>query len=202
MAAEAHVNGIPASVPPAGRRPRMAGWAAVTVAWAIALTGGVLGVAALTDSPSPPAQSSPQPVRGLGLADRVVTSFGTISVDTVQKMVGPTGAMHIVVPPGQLPIQVYVTLNNLQRRSLVFREDWFRLVGARTAYSVGWSTKIPPLEGLSTKRVLLRFAVAPGARLPRLEFRDPAGGRKPIRVDLGETRNLVIFNPATHQHGG
>ena len=109
--------------------------------------------------------------------------------------------MHLTVPPGQLPVQVFVTLNNLQRRPLVFREDWFRLVGARVSYAAGWSTKIPPLDALSTKRVLLRFVIAPGARLPRLEYRDPAG-RTPVRVDLGETGNLVTFNPATHQHGG
>ena len=201
MAAEAHVNGFPASVPPAGRRPRTAGWAAVAVAWAIALAGGVLGVTALTDSPAPPSPSSPQPVRGLELGDRVVTSFGTLSVDTVQKLVGPTGAMHLAVPPGQVPVQVFVTLNNLQRRPLVFRESWFRLAGAGTQYSVGWSTKLPPLEALSTRRVLLRFVIAPGDRLPRLEYRDPAGG-KPVRVDLGDARNLATFNPATHQHGG
>jgi len=201
MAAEGHMNGFPASVPPAGRRPRMSSWAAVVAAWAIALTGGVLGVVALTDSSAPPSPSSPQPVRGLGLGDRVVTSFGTLSVDTVQKLVGPTGAMHVAVPPGQLPVQVFVTLNNLQRRPLVFNEKWFRLVGPGTSYTVGWSTKIPPLEALSTRRVLLRFVIPPGNHLPRLEYRDPARNA-PVRVELGDARSLVTFNPATHLHGG
>jgi len=57
------------------------------------------------------------------------------------------------------------------------------------------------LAPLSTRGVLLRASVPVGARLPRLEFRDPAG-RAAIRIDLGSAQNLQTFNPATHQHGG
>jgi hypothetical protein len=203
MAAEEQVNGVPTSALSAGRRRRVDMTLVVAAVWAAALTGGVLGVAALIGkdgsppSPHPRAQQAHAP----GLGDRVLTSFGSLSMNSVQTLVGPQRAMHMRVPRGLQPIQVMVTLNNLQHRPLRYDSGWFRLVDARGAYAVGYSSPIRKLSALSTKGVLLRFTVPPGARLPRLEYRDPAG-RAPVLVNLPSADVLQTFNPATHQHGG
>ena len=132
--------------------------------------------------------------------DRVLTSFGSFSMNSVQTLVGPQHAMHMRVPRGLQPIQVMIAVNNLQRRPLRFDSRWFRLVDARGTFPVGYGTR-RELSALTTKGVLLRFAVPPGTRLPRLEYRDPAG-RAPVLVTLPSTEVLQTFNPATHQHGG
>ena len=202
MAAEEQVNGVPTSALSAGRRRRVDKTLVVAAVWAAALTGGVLGVAALIgkDASSPSPHPRAQRAHALGMGDRVLTSFGSFSMNSVQTLVGPQHAMHMRVPRGLQPIQVMIAVNNLQRRPLRFDSRWFRLVDARGTFPVGYGTR-RELSALTTKGVLLRFAVPPGTRLPRLEYRDPAG-RAPVLVTLPSTEVLQTFNPATHQHGG
>jgi len=203
MAAEEQVNGVPTAFS-AGRRRRVDKTLVVAAVWAVALTGGVLGVAALIgndgSSPSPHPRTL-QRAHAPGPGDRVLTSFGSFSMNSVQTLVGPQRAMHLTVPRGLQPVQVMVTVNNLQHRSLTVQSGWFRLVDARGSFPVGYSSPIHRLAALTTKGILLRFAVPPGSRLPRLEYRDPAG-RAPVLVNLPSTDVLQTFNPATHQHGG
>src|SRR3954471_1358709 len=158
MAAEEQVNGVPTSALSAGRRRRVNASLVVAAIWAAALTGGVLGVAALigNDASSPPPHSRAERAHALGLGDRVLTSFGSLSMNSVQSLIGPQRAMHMTVPRGLTPIQLLVTLNNLQRRPLSYDRDWFRLVDARGTYPVGYSTPIRKLPSLSAKGVVLR----------------------------------------------
>jgi hypothetical protein len=197
------MNGISASAESAGRAPRAARSLIVAAVWAVALVGVGLGVAALGErnAPAPAPRSVGEQFNAPRLGGRVLTSFGSLSVSSVEDLVGPARAMHLTVPRGMHPIQVNVTVNNLQRRTVGYDKGWFRVVGRSGSYPVAWSTSPRRLAPLSTKGVLLRFAVAPGARLPRLEYLDPSG-RAPVRIDLGSARNLQTFNPATHQHGG
>jgi hypothetical protein len=203
MAAEEQVNGVPTSALSAGRRRRVNMTLVVAAVWAAALTGGVLGVVALigNHAPSPSPHPLAQRAHAPGPGDRVLTSFGSFSMNSVQTLVGPQRAMHLTVPRGLQPIQVMVTVNNLQHRPLTVQSGWFRLVDASGSFPVGYASPIHRLAALSTRGILLRFAVPPGARLPRLEYRDPAG-RAPVLVTLPSAEVLQTFNPATHQHGG
>jgi hypothetical protein len=188
------------------RPPRIALFAIAAV-WAAALAGGVLGIASLTrtDASSPSlATVHRAPVTDAtrdAVAGRVVTSFGSISPRSVEKLVGPTRAMHLTVPRGLTPVQVSLSVNNLQRHSVVFHRGAFRMVDANGAYPVGWASRIRLLHSLSTRTILLRFSIPPAARLPRLEYRDAATGATTL-IDLGSSLHLEKFNPATHKHGG
>jgi|tagenome__1003787_1003787.scaffolds.fasta_scaffold20754717_2 hypothetical protein len=205
MAANEHMNGISASVVPGGRAPRGARRMIVAAVWSAALVGGVLGVTTLTgrDTPAPaPAPHVGEQFNAPRLGGRVVTSFGSLTVSAVEGLTGPTSAMHLdPVPRGMRPIQLNMTINNLQQRSLKFSPGWFKLVGARGSYSIGWTTRLSTMAPLSARQVLMRVAVPAGDALPSLEFRDPAG-RAPVRIELGRAKRIQIFNPATHQHGG
>jgi hypothetical protein len=176
----------------------------VVAVWSVALAGGVLGVSALTgrDAPAPEARHIAGQFNAPRLGGRVVTSFGSLTVSSVERLVGPARAMHLEAPArGMRPIQLNLTINNLQQRGLAYDAGWFRVIGTRGSYPVGWSSHLGTMVPLSARGVLLRVSVPVGDRLPRLEFRDPAG-RAPVRIDLGSAKHLQTFNPATHQHGG
>src|SRR4051794_3613415 len=204
MAARDNTNGITASAALGGRAPRAARSLTVAAVWSSALAGALIGVSALSgsDAPAPIARHVGEQFNAPRLGGRVVTSFGSLSVSSVEGLVGPTRAMHLdSVPRGMRPIQLNLTINNLRQRSLAYEAGWFRLTGTRGSYPVQWTTRVGTLAPLSTRGVLLRASVPVGERLPRLEFRAPAG-RAPVRIDLGSARHLQTFNPATHQHGG
>jgi hypothetical protein len=201
------MNGLEhASLPPA-RPPRVA-WLALAAAWAAALAGGVIGVTALARHHD--VARSPYPAH-FGVADatapkvggRVVTSFGSIAVNQVERLVGATGpttAMHLTVPRGMVPVQVQLIANNIQRHGLVFHRRAFTMVGPAGRYPVGWVSRIRVLRAQTTRTFLLRFAIPPAARLPRLEYRDSRTGVRTL-IALGGAQHLVTFNPATHKHG-
>jgi hypothetical protein len=198
------MNGISASAVPGGRAPRAARSLIVAGVWSAALAGGILGVSALSDrhAPAPVSPHVGEQFNAPRLGGRVPTSFGSLTVSSVQRLVGPARAMHLdSVPRGMRPIQLNLTINNLRQRSLAYGAGWFRLTGARGSYPVGWNSRMGTMAPLSTRGVLLRVSVPVGDRLPQLEFRDPAG-RAPVRIDLGSAQGLQTFNPATHQHGG
>jgi hypothetical protein len=206
MAAKEHMNGISASAVSGGRAPRGVRSLIVVAVWSAALAGGVLGVTALSGRDAP----APVPVPRHGgeqfnaprLGGRVPTSFGSLTVSSVETLLGPARAMHLdKVPAGMHPIQLNLTINNIRQRSLAYGAGWFRLTGTRGSQPVGWSSHVGTMAPLSTKGLLLRVSVPVGDRLPQLEFRDP-DGRAPVLIDLGSGKNLQTFNPATHQHGG
>lgn len=176
----------------------------VAAVWSAALVGGVLGVTTLTgrDAPAPVARHVGEQFNGPQIGGRVITSFGSFSVSSVDALVGPTRAMHLdSLARGTRPIQLNLTVNNIQQRKLVYDRDWFRMVGSQGTYLIGWSSHLGTMASLSTKGLLLRVSVPVGDRLPRLEFRDPST-RARVLIDLGSARNLQTFNPTTHRHGG
>jgi hypothetical protein len=177
----------------------------VAAVWSAALAGGVLGVTTLTGRETP----APAPTPHVGeqfnanrVGGRVATSFGSLTVSAVEGLAGPSSAMHLQsVPRGMRPIQLNITINNLQQRPVTFRKGWFKLFGAGGSYPVGWTSRVSTVNSLSARQVLLRVAVPAGDRLPGLQFRDPAG-RAPVRIDLGSAKHIQTFNPYTHQHFG
>jgi hypothetical protein len=205
MAAREHTNGITASAALGGRAPRGTRSLIVAAVWSSALAGALIGVPALSgnDAPAPIAQHVGEQFNAPRIGGRVITSFGSFSVSSVEALVGPTRAMHLgAAPRGTRPVQLNLTINNIRQRSLAYDAGWFRLTGARGSHPVEWSSHGGTMAPLTTRGVLLRAFVPVGARLPRLEFRDPAAGRALVRIDLGSATRLQTFNPATHQHGG
>ena len=91
--------------------------------WAGALAGAVLGVVTIAGRGS----SGPAAPGVVGLHQRVITSFGTMSVDYVVKVVGAPNPMGLSDAPGQLPIQVGVTLTNLAKRPLRYSPRMFEM---------------------------------------------------------------------------
>jgi|tagenome__1003787_1003787.scaffolds.fasta_scaffold20396773_2 hypothetical protein len=202
------MNGLEqVSLPPA-RPPRVA-WLALAAVWAAALGGGVIGATTLARGHHDAARS-PYPAH-FGVADatapkiggRVVTSYGSIAVNQVERLVGPTGpttAMHLRVPRGMVPVQVQLIANNIERHGIVFHRRAFTMVGPSGRYPVGWVSRIRVLRAQTTRTFLLRFVIPPAARLPRLEYRDAQTGMRTL-IALGSARHLVTFNPVTHKHG-
>jgi hypothetical protein len=202
MAAREHTNGIAASEVLGGRAPRATRSLIVGTVWSVALVGAVLGVSTLggREAPAPAPPHVGVQFNAPRIGGRVATSYGSLTVKSVEALVGPTSAMHLErVPRGMRPIQLNLSVNNIRQRSLAYDAGWFRLTGARGSYPVGWSSRVGTVAPLSTRGVLLR-AVVPQGALPRLEYRDPSGSA-PVRIDLSVS-NLPKFNPATHQHGG
>ena len=202
------MNGLEqASLRPA-RPPRVA-WLALAAAWAAALVGGVIGATTLARHHDA-APRSPYPAH-FGVADatapklggRVDTSFGSIAVNQVERLVGSSGratAMHLTVPRGMVPVQVSLMANNIQRHGIVFHRGAFTMVGPAGRYPVGWVSRIRVLRAQTTRTFPLRFVIPPAAQLPRLEYRDAKTGMRTL-IALGSARHLVTFNPATHKHG-
>src|SRR4051795_10142208 len=116
------MNGLEqASLPPA-RPPRVA-WLALAAVWAAALGGGVIGATSLARHHD--VARSPYPAH-FGVADatapklggRVVTSFGSITANQVERLVGQTGraaAMHLTVPRGAGGVQGSLMGKNTER---------------------------------------------------------------------------------------
>src|SRR3954471_23115767 len=115
------------SVPalPAPRR-RPLGRALVAAAWAGALAGAVIGLVSLLSdkTSSAPAPTNPGIAR---IGDHITTSFGTMSVDYVVRLVGAPNPMGISDAAGQLPVQIAVTMTNLQKRPLKVTPQMFEL---------------------------------------------------------------------------
>jgi hypothetical protein len=201
------MNGLEqASLPPA-RPPRVA-WLALAAVWAAALGGGVIGATTLARHHDA-APRSPYPAH-FGVADatapkiggRVETSFGSIAVNQVERLVGasgPTTAMHLRVPRGTVPVQVQMIANNIERHDILFHRRAFTMVGPAGRYPVGWVSRIRVLRAQTTRTFLLRFLIPPAAQLPRLEYRDSRTGTRTL-IALGSAQHLVTFNPATHKH--
>src|SRR4051794_7248216 len=97
MAARDHTNGITASAALGGRAPPFAGSVPVAAVWSSALGGALIGVSALSgsDAPAPIARHVGEQFHAPRLGGRVVTSFGSFSVGSVEGLVGPTRAMHL-----------------------------------------------------------------------------------------------------------
>lgn len=192
------------SVPalPAPRR-RPIGRTLVAVTWVGALAGAIIGLVSLlsTRTSSAPAPTNPGVAH---LHEHVTTTFGAMSVDYVVRLVGARNPMGVSDAPGNLPVQIAVTLTNLQKRPLRVTPQMFEMpviaqggvdAGAqRTDGSNPTSYKIAPL---SAHRFQLRYAVPDAATLPRLKFHDP-GARRPVVIALGSSKGLGTLNVLDH----
>jgi hypothetical protein len=148
--------------------------------------------------PAPAAPAAGQQVAG---GARLQTSFGAVTVDYVNRLVGARRPMGVRVPAGHLAVQVGVTVTNLGRRP--FRVDGSVLELER---AVGGGIYAGPravgrVPALTAQRFVLRHAVPRRDSLPQLVVRDP-DGRAPMRVALGDVENLDTLNVATHEFGG
>jgi hypothetical protein len=132
-----------------------------------------------------------------GVRQPIPTSFGSVSIDSVQKLNGLTakdlsGVTHGIsnyVPPNKVQIQASVTLTNLLTEPVSISPTQFRLLVGRKRKPVGKvraSFKPDTLQPTASISGVLKY-VAPrtGSKL-WIEFADPKLGR-PIFVDLGRT---------------
>jgi hypothetical protein len=192
------------SVPalPAPRR-RPLGRALVAAAWVGALAGAVLGLVSLlsTKTSSAPAPTNPGVAR---IGDHITTSFGTMSVDYVVRLVGAKNPMGVSDAAGQLPVQIAVTLTNLQKRPLHVTPRMFELPAIASGEAEfgamrgdGTSPSSGSIASLTAHRVQLRYAVPDAATLPRLKFHDP-GARRPVVIALGSSKGLGTLNVVDH----
>jgi hypothetical protein len=173
----------------------------VATVWAAAAAGGVLAVVALAThdaagpaSPAAPAARQPGPKVG----DRLETSFGSLSVDYVVRLVGTDTPMGVRVGAREIPVQIGVTMTNLEHRSVRITPQAFRLPGAgQSIVDVG---RLPGdrLEALRAHRWTLRYAAPAGAALPALQITDP-GRPSPVAVALGSPKGLVELDVTTHR---
>ena len=165
----------------------------VVAVWAGALAGAVLGVVTIAGRGS----SGPAAPGVVGLHQRVITSFGTMSVDYVVKVVGAPNPMGLSDAPGQLPIQVGVTLTNLAKRPLRYSPRMFEMPKIATGGVDAGRLERGRMPSLSQHRFTLRYSVADAASLPRLVFHDP-GRRAPVVVELGSSRHLGTLDVLSH----
>ena len=174
--------------------------ALVVLAWGGAIAGAGLIVDGLTSpDASVPAPRATAPVTtGPKVGDRLVTSFGTVSVDYVARLTGGPRPMGVKVAPGQLAIQVGVTLTNVERTPVRWTPAMFRVPGAASAAIDLGRLPGDAVRPLRAHRFILRYAVADAATLPRLRFRDPGAPGKTLDVALGRRADLGTLNAVTH----
>src|SRR3954449_2046114 len=193
------------SVPalPAPRR-RPLGRPLVAATWAGALAGAVIGLVSLlsTSTSSAPAPTNPGVAH---LGQHITTSFGAMSVDYVVRLTGAPNPMGVPDAPGQLPVQVAVTLTNLQKQPLRVTPQMFEMPAIVTGGGVdsgasrgdGSNPSSAGVAPLSAPRFQLRYAMPDAATLPRLTVHDP-GARRPIVIDLGRSKGLGTLNVLDH----
>jgi hypothetical protein len=189
---------LPAERPARNLRPLLAG------VLAAAAVGGVLGVTALvSDDPAPaPAPPSDLVPTGPGpqVGKSIRTSFGTLSVDYVVRLIGTSNPMGLKVEPGQVPLQIGVTITNLdERRSVKIDAAAFRLPGASNGIVDVGRLSGNRVASLRSHRFTLRYSAPAGPTLPTLNISDP-GRRTPVAVPLGSMKDLVDLDVVTHRY--
>jgi hypothetical protein len=166
----------------------------LALVWLGALAGAILSAVALLDRPAAPSAAHEAPARG---GQRVATSFGSMSIDYVARLVGDRRPMGVRVGPGEIPIQVGVTLTNVEGRSLRWSPSMLRLPGAaRGAVDAG---RLPggAVRARSAHRFVVRAAVPDTAALPSLRFRDPARAAAVV-VGLGTQAGMARLDVTSH----
>jgi hypothetical protein len=172
------------------------GRALVLALWAAAAAGAVIAVIALAGTGAKP-PAGPAAPSVLRVGDRVATSFGSMSIDYVVKLVGAPNPMGLSDAPGQLPIQVGVTLTNLRNRPLPYSPQMFRMPAIASGGIDAGRLPGGKMAPLSQHRFQLRYSVPDAATLPRFTVRDP-GRSKPFVVALGPAKGLGTLNVLDH----
>jgi hypothetical protein len=185
-------------VPAAARRPNLL----VGLVWIGCLAGAVLSMIALAHRPAPASPgdqivAAQRPSAPGAVGQRLTTSFGSMSVDYVVRLVGDRKPMGVTVGRGEMAIQLGVTLTNVERRALRFSPTMFQLPGAaRGAVDVG---RLPgdAVPARRAHRFVVRYAVPATAALGSLRFRDP-GRAAPVVVPLGRRDAMGRLDVTTH----
>jgi hypothetical protein len=183
----------------------------VAAAWVGAIAGGVIALASVPDDRAPASGASAAPAASAGSATgpaeigrRIPTSFGSMSVDSAARLVGPRSRAGLALGRGDLPLQVGMTFINTSERPIRWSGSLVRLVGASGVPAIrpgGGDTGTIALRPRTARRLILRFAVpAGGAELPRLELREPGASAR-TSVSLGSVSSLPAFDHVTHSTG-
>jgi len=173
----------------------------LTAALAVAITLAANGASNEAAVPARPA-AGPAPVSSAADGSRLRTSFGTVSVDYAVRLVGSRRPMGVDVPAGHLPVQVAVTVTNLEERPIVVDDELLSLAPVAGGGMDPGRLADGRLRGLSAHRFVLRYAVARGTALPDLVVRDPAR-QAPLHLALrGRADGLSTLDVTTHQFGG
>ena len=192
------MSSLPSLVAPRPRLPLKRAAVTACVA-AVAAGASVVAVSAMDDAAAPSAAPS-QIVQGSGA--RLATSFGSVSVDYVFRLIGADNPMGLTPPAGTVPIQVGVTVINTTDKPVPLTKLFATSpVAAETLFEPGSRTD-GMLPARSAHRVLLRYSVRDGVALPQLLVRDPAAAQ-PARVELGKNADeLKTLNVGTHKFEG
>jgi hypothetical protein len=172
----------------------------VVATWLAALAGAGLIASDLVARDAAPPAPAPVAAAPQGadaqLGQRIRTSFGSMSVDYVYRMVGSKTPMGVRTRGAEIPLQVGVSVINLSKKPLPVDRSLLTLRDGRGRLVTGRlpGGRIGPLR---QHRLTLRYAVPAGAQLPLLEIRDPAGG-EPTTVALGPTKGLYELDVRTH----
>lgn len=176
---------------------------------AVAVGGAVMGVRAMTSSPSAPATppAAAQSFSGLQhIHQDIITSFGVVAVEILQKNAGVSpksvsSSTHFpsYVGPDKLEVQTTVNIRNSLSRPLRFDAGQFSVVAGGKRYRVTRATvdnvRMQPDALLDEN---LSFVVPRKGEPLVLEFADPSSSR-PIRIDLGRAQARVT-DPGGHAH--
>ena len=168
--------------------------AAGAAATALALSG------AATDGDARPAAKAPAPSADTG-GLRLQTSFGSVSVDYVSRMVGSSRPMGLRVPAGRVPVQVGVTVINVKDHPIRLDERSFRFTEPTPGYVDFGRFTDGTIPAFTAHRVVLRSAVADDAALPNLLVRDARTSSKQVAIG-GRPDELSTLDVSTHHFGG
>jgi hypothetical protein len=185
------------------RRTNAAAAAVVAVILALALGGTVLAVMTAVGGRGSAA--------GNGIGDEVKTSFGTVTVESLQVVPGVShralsGATHGVsglVDDNHISIQAAVAVTNTVNHPISYRARQFQLlVSRRGRTSVRSATggdlpnmRILPRAGIEGH---LDFTVPRSNAQLALRFHEP--GRSDVVIDLGRAHLPAAGSGAVHKH--
>jgi hypothetical protein len=178
-------------------RPRNRAPMVALVLSVVALAAGGMAISAGLIERGAPEPVVPRLKGPFGVSQRIPTTFGAVSIDSVEKLNGLTakklaGVTHGIsnyVPPNKVQVQASVTLTNLLSRPVDYSPTQFRLLVGRKRKpvpDVRASFRPGTLQPTASISGQLQF-VAPrtGSKL-WIQFTDPKLG-KLILVDLGKT---------------
>jgi hypothetical protein len=200
--------------PPGTARSRAAAAPMVALVLSVvALAAGGIAISAGVIERGAPQPAVARLQGPFGVSQRIPTTFGAVSIDsivkinglTAKKLAGVTHGISNYVPPNKVQVQASVTLTNLLSRPVDYSPTQFRLLVGRKRNPVPdmrASFRPGTLQPTASISGQLRF-VAPrtGSRL-WIQFTEPELG-KPILVDIGKTgRTPAGAFDGYHRHQG
>ena len=177
----------------------------LVAATALIAAGASTTAVLIADAGAPdarPAAAAPAPAAADTGGLRLKTSYGSVSVDYVARMVGSSRPMGLRVPEGRVPVQIGVTVLNTKDRPLQLDTNSFRFAKATPGYVDFGRFTDGKLPAYTAHRVVLRSSVVDDTALPNLLVRDPSR-TSPMQVALGgRPDELSTLDVSTHHFGG